>query len=669
MPRSWPTVGSSARSTGGPWCRAAATASRRCSPPESSRGSAASRCARPRAASSARARSVASVESARSAAAGSSDPRARPSVRAVVSTSSSTVCATIVELDHCGTHARVRARSAAGSEAGGTASGRSLGGLTRTAVGSVGSRKPARACSTVDLPDPLGPTRAVRLPGAATRGAASTAARRVRAVPSTSRVVRSTTNAEAAREVIPGDSTLLSPGAALSSPDNRSFPARRGATSAGSTLTGSGGPAPGTQMPIARSRSRWVSRVACTGPSATTTPSAESTTSRSTCSTQGPSTCSTTTSVGAAGPPVSAATASRTSRAEDGSSIAVGSSSSTTAGSSASVPARASRWVWPPDNAEVGVSSARSPRPTEASASSTTAAMPARGIPTFSGPKATSRPTEAATTPAPGSWSTRPTAPGRSPGATPSTVTAPLSSPASTVSSSPARARSRVDLPEPDGPTSSTRSPGDRASETSRSTGSRRPNGRQVRPSTSTCPRDVAVTASDSVALPVLLAGRERRQGPGPGQRPHEQPADQPREHRTGDGHRPEVDELVAQHPLGVPAAAVRRAPTARARRPTTPGTSRPRRPTRAAPRARRRASRPRGRTTCSARIANASSAPSPCRMPETSTVAPHSVPGSIETSAATTSQNRAAPGRRTTSPPTTPARNQGPTNSPMSGA
>ena len=450
----------------------------------------------------------------------------------MVSTSSSTVRATIVELDHCGTQASVRARSGAASEAGGTASGSTvvppsrppaaaIGGRTPTASGSVGSRNPARACSTVDLPDPLGPTSAVRVPGAATSGSSSTAARRVRAVPSTNRVVRSTTNGEAARNMAAGDSTLLSsgaaasnpstllssgaaasnpstlltPGAAVSSPATllssvaavsrrRAEPFRgdhRGATRAGSTASGSGGPAPGTQMPIASRRSRSLSRVERTGPSATTRPSSESTTSRSTRSTHGPSTCSTTTSVGEGCPAVSAATASRTSRAELGSSIAVGSSSSTTDGSSAKVPASARRWVCPPDSVPVGVSSARSPRPTEPSADATTPAMAPRGIRTFSGPNATSRPTEAATTPAPGSCSTSPTAPGRFPGATPSTVTVPVSSPASTVSSSPASARSRVDLPDPDGPTSSTRSPGRRVSEMSRSTGSRRPNGRQVR--------------------------------------------------------------------------------------------------------------------------------------------------------------------------------------------
>nr|WP_257908213.1 hypothetical protein [Janibacter limosus] len=48
VPRSCPTVGSSARTALGPWARAAATASRRCSPPERVCGSARSGWARPR---------------------------------------------------------------------------------------------------------------------------------------------------------------------------------------------------------------------------------------------------------------------------------------------------------------------------------------------------------------------------------------------------------------------------------------------------------------------------------------------------------------------------------------------------------------------------------------------------------------------------------------------
>ena len=314
----------------------------------------------------------------------------------------------------------------------------------------------------------------------------------------------------------------------------------------------------------------------------------ESTTSRSTRSTHGPSTCSTTTSVGEGwpwsgprgpgrpatcgrpSPAVSAATASRTSCAEPGRASPSARRGAPPTGRAPGFRRAPAAGSARPTALTVGVSSGRSPRPTEPSAEATTPAMSPRGIRTFSGPNATSRPTEAATTPAPGSCSTSPTAPGRSPGATPSTVTVPVSSPASTVSSSPARARSRVDLPDPDGPTSSTRSPGRRVSEMSRSTGSRRPNGRQVRPSTSTSPGPAPAGGAAGDALPASGPARQTAccsrcswpagkadSAPGPGQRPHEQPADQPGEHRPGDGHRAEVDQLVAQHPLGVPAAAV----------------------------------------------------------------------------------------------------------------
>ena len=83
----------------------AATASRRCSPPDRWRGSARSRWPGPgwpggRGHARCRPR------------------RPSPRAREVASTSSSTVPATIVELDHCGTHAIVRARSRASRSAG-----------------------------------------------------------------------------------------------------------------------------------------------------------------------------------------------------------------------------------------------------------------------------------------------------------------------------------------------------------------------------------------------------------------------------------------------------------------------------------------------------------------------------------------------------------------------
>ena len=113
--------------------------------------------------------------------------------------------------------------------------------------------------------------------------------------------------------------------------------------------------------------------------------------------------------------------------------------------------------------------------PTSASAASTAGPISARGTETFSRPKATSRPMVEATTPAPGSCSTNPTAPGTCWGGSPSTDTSPDSSPESAVSSRPAMPRNRVDLPDPLGPASSTRSPGSMVRLSPSSTGCVRP--------------------------------------------------------------------------------------------------------------------------------------------------------------------------------------------------
>ncbi len=69
--------------------------------------------------------------------------------------------------------------------------------VTETAAAGEVGRNPASAERMVDLPDPLGPTSTVRLPGSAGRGAVSSAARTVRVVPSRSRVLRSTANGSA----------------------------------------------------------------------------------------------------------------------------------------------------------------------------------------------------------------------------------------------------------------------------------------------------------------------------------------------------------------------------------------------------------------------------------------------------------------------------------------
>ena len=364
----------------------------------------------------------------------------------MASTSSSTVRATIVELDHCGTQARVRARSGAESEAGGTASGASgaVGGRgaprrrgrgDRRAhlhgTGSVGARNPARACSTVDLPDPLGPTSAVRRArrgdegvgqhggpagaGGAVDAAGWCARRRTERPPGT--WSRRLDTAE------PRRSTVESP--------RQAVPGHRGATSAGSTAIGVGRPRPRHpdahgEQPVALGREGLAHRPVGDHP-----PSADSTTSRSTRSTHGPSTCSTTTSVGEGWPWRSAGSAPTTGHPRRRS------ARRRRRAPPAPRPGRASpsaRRAAPPTGRAPGsrrapaAGSARRTAPTSGcraaghrarpsrSAEATTPAMAARGIRTFSGPNATSRPTEAATTPAPGSCSTSPTAPGRSPG-------------------------------------------------------------------------------------------------------------------------------------------------------------------------------------------------------------------------------------------------------------
>ncbi len=93
------------------------------------------------------------------------------------------------------------------------------------------------------------------------------------------------------------------------------------------------------------------------------------------------------------------------------------------------------------------------------------------GVPTFSRPKATSFSTLAITTCSSGSWKTVATVPARSAGrarrvSCPATTTRPANRPPWKCGTRPAKARSSVDLPEPDGPSSATDSPGASSSET-----------------------------------------------------------------------------------------------------------------------------------------------------------------------------------------------------------
>ena len=243
-----------------------------------------------------------------------------------------------------------------------------------------GVTRPASASSSVDLPEPLGPTSATVDPPRTSRSTSATA--------------------------------VVTRGGALSGWEVRrtDSPRARTAGSAGEeaaaakaseTSTGTGSGCPGTQIPIAVSSAPRCARTVAGGPSATTEPSGPSTTMRSTRSTHGPSRCSTTTVVSPRARTTSPTTR-RTDAALAGSSIAVGSSSSRTLGDMASAPASASRCCSPPERVS-GLAPARCPSPTSSSAAATGATMASRGIPRFSSPNATSRAAVEATTPAPGS--------------------------------------------------------------------------------------------------------------------------------------------------------------------------------------------------------------------------------------------------------------------------
>jgi hypothetical protein len=102
---------------------------------------------------------------------------------------------------------------------------------------------------------------------------------------------------------------------------------------------------------------------------------------------------------------------------------------------------------------------------TASSARSTRDSISSRSRPRFSGPKATSLPTVAATSWSRGSWKTIPTADRAatrsSPTGRPSTRTSPSSG-----DRRPLKCRTRVDFPEPFGPTSRRNSPSGIVTET-----------------------------------------------------------------------------------------------------------------------------------------------------------------------------------------------------------
>ena len=155
------------------------------------------------------------------------------------------------------------------------------------------------------------------------------------------------------------------------------------------------------------------------------------------------------------------------------SSCEVGSSISSTGGRAASTAARATRWRSPPESVAIA-RPARWPAPARASASRTRSGIAAAGTPALSRPKATSRATAPSTAWPSGSWKTIPArrairAGGVARVSCPATVTRPEKRPPWKWGTRPHSARSSVNFPSPEGPSSSSTSP----AASSRSTPSR----------------------------------------------------------------------------------------------------------------------------------------------------------------------------------------------------
>ena len=274
--------------------------------------------------------------------------------------------------------------------------------------------------------------------------------------------------------------------------------------------------------------SRACARTWSGGPSISTAESVAdpgcSTTIRSTRSFQTETRCSTTTRVA---PVLSRQrpTASRTSRTPAGSRLAVGSSSRISPGRIARMPASARRCFCPPERADVGWSSGSRPSPTSSSASATRDQMSAGGTERFSAPKATSSPRRESTTWVSGSCCISPARPRRARGGAPSISRLPVSSassasaaapdagsapPAELSPSTPARAWSSVDLPAPEGPSSSTRSPGRMSRSRPLTAGRDRPACRQPQPR-------AVIAAGRTASEDVMVgAGIRRRRAPWP---------------------------------------------------------------------------------------------------------------------------------------------------------
>ena len=165
----------------------------------------------------------------------------------------------------------------------------------------------------------------------------------------------------------------------------------------------------------------------------------------------------------------------RSSSPATGSSWDVGSSSSSSRGRPASAAPSATRWSSPPDSSCVERSS-RPATPSASAASSTPRATAASLQPRFSSGNASSARTVPITTCVSGSWNSEPATADSSAGpcsceSRPPATSRPTNSPPWKCGTSPAAARSSVDLPEPEPPARTTNSPGSTRSETSASAG------------------------------------------------------------------------------------------------------------------------------------------------------------------------------------------------------
>ena len=324
--------------------------------------------------------------------------------------------------------------------------------------------RPASAPSRVDLPAPLRPISATTSPG-----------RTLKSTPVSARTGPGwrTTN----RFVSANPRAPSRPPAAVSRGTARSLSSRRRPAArrrASRTLIGSGSQCSSRPSRTTGGATAAVLITSAGGPSAIRVPPASSTTRSAYCTTRS-SRCSAISTV----IPRSCTSrwiAASTSSAACGSSAEVGSSRTSTCGCAVSAAPIATRCRCPPDSV-VSARCRRSARPSRSRVSSTRIRITAGATPRDSIEYASSSSTVSVTKEASGSWATMPTTSARSRGRQsrvlrPATVTSPVSRPPEKCGTRPLTARSRVDLPDPVRPISSTSSPSSTARSTSCRVGS-----------------------------------------------------------------------------------------------------------------------------------------------------------------------------------------------------